>query len=159
MQGVGERIAALEAFRGRTALLVNPGVAVSTPAVFGRLGLKTGEGFGAPIAEAGDIAGWRNDLAPAAIALAPVIGEVIAGSRRSRASPAAMSGSGATCYALLDDGAETPDAAPGLVADADLARLTAGQWARATQKSTASRSASFSAESGKIASASRAMSP
>ena len=109
MQGVGERIAALEAFRGMTALLVNPGVAVSTPAVFGRLGLRTGEGFGAPIAEAGDIRGWRNDLAPAAIALAPVIGEAIAWlSAQPGVVHAAMSGSGATCYALLDDEAETP---------------------------------------------------
>ena len=38
-------------------------------------------------------------------------------------------------------------------------RMRAGQWARATQKSTASRSDSFHAESGKMASASRAMSP
>ena len=114
MQGVGERIAALEAFRGRTALLVNPGVAVSTPAVFGRLGLKTGEGFGAPVAEVGDIGGWRNDLAPAAIALAPVIGEAIAWlSAQPGVTHAAMSGSGATCYALLDDGAETPVPPPG----------------------------------------------
>jgi 4-diphosphocytidyl-2-C-methyl-D-erythritol kinase len=109
MQGVGERIAALEAFRSRPALLVNPGVAVSTPAVFGRLGLKTGQGFGAPIAEAGDIRGWRNDLAPAAIALSPVIGAAIAWlAAQPGVTHAAMSGSGATCYALLDDEAQTP---------------------------------------------------
>jgi 4-diphosphocytidyl-2-C-methyl-D-erythritol kinase len=114
MRGVGERIAPLEGFPGMTALLVNPGVAVSTPAVFGRLGLKTGESFGAAIEDAGNMRTWRNDLAPAAIALAPVIGAAIAWlSAQPGVTHAAMSGSGATCYALLDEKAQTPVPPPG----------------------------------------------
>lgn len=103
MQGVGERITPLPALEPRRALLVNPLVAVATPAVFKALGLEKGQSFAAPIADAGDPACWRNDLAAPAIAVAPVIGEVL---RRLEATPgvtrAFMSGSGATCVALYE---------------------------------------------------------
>lgn len=113
MQGVGERITPLSGFAPRAALLVNPLVEVSTPAVFARLGLDKGQSFGTPIADEADPAHWRNDLAEPAIACAPVIGEVLA---RLAASPgvtrAFMSGSGATCVALLADDGEVPDLDP-----------------------------------------------
>ncbi|MFO1131325.1 MAG: 4-(cytidine 5'-diphospho)-2-C-methyl-D-erythritol kinase [Hyphomicrobiales bacterium] len=113
MRGVGERIAPLAAFAPRAALLVNPLVEVSTPAVFARLGLGKGQSFGTPIADEGDPAHWRNDLAAPAIACAPVIGEVLA---RLSASPgvtrAFMSGSGATCVGLLADDGVLPDVDP-----------------------------------------------
>lgn len=113
MQGVGERITPLAGFAPRHAILVNPLVEVSTPAVFKGLALAKGQSFGTPIADARDPASWRNDLAAPAIALAPVIGDVLT---RLAATPgvtrAFMSGSGATCVALLEDAQVTADLDP-----------------------------------------------
>ena len=113
MQGVGERITPLAGFAPLPAILVNPLVEVSTPAVFRALGLEKGQSFGAPIADERDPAQWRNDLAAPAIALAPVIGEVLA---RLSATPgvtrAFMSGSGATCVALCRDDGVRPELDP-----------------------------------------------
>lgn len=113
MQGVGERITPLRSFAPQPAILVNPLVAVSTPSVFGRLALERGQSFRVAIADEDDPAQWRNDLAAPAIALAPVIGEVLA--RLSRApgvTRAFMSGSGATCVALCRDNAAAADLDP-----------------------------------------------
>jgi 4-diphosphocytidyl-2-C-methyl-D-erythritol kinase len=113
MQGVGERIAPIAGLRPQHAFLVNPMVAVSTPAVFGRLGLARGQSFGAPIADETDPSCWRNDLAPPAIALSPVIGEVLERLARSPGiTRAFMSGSGATCVGLCEPGAALPDLDP-----------------------------------------------
>lgn len=113
MQGVGEHITPLPGFAPRAAILVNPLVEVSTPAVFRGLGLEKGQSFGTPIADTQDSSGWRNDLAAPAIALAPVIGEVLT---RLAATPgvtrAFMSGSGATCVALCEDAHVKPDLDP-----------------------------------------------
>ena len=109
MRGIGERISALRQFRPRRALLVNPRMEVSTAAVFGRLGLARGQSFGEPIADDDAAHGWRNDLAAPAMALAPVIAEVIAELRRlPGVSRAFMSGSGATCVALIEEDAGMP---------------------------------------------------
>jgi 4-diphosphocytidyl-2-C-methyl-D-erythritol kinase len=109
MQGVGERITPIRGLAPCEAVLVNPLVAVSTPAVFGRLGLAKGQLYGEAIADETDPGSWRNDLAPPAVALAPVIGEVL---DRLKAAPgvtrAFMSGSGATCVALCEAGAPMP---------------------------------------------------
>ena len=87
---------------------------VSTPAVFKGLGLEKGQSFGAAIADEADASCWRNDLAKPAIALAPVIGDVL---RRLASTPgvtrAFMSGSGATCVALCEDVNVMPDLDPG----------------------------------------------
>jgi 4-diphosphocytidyl-2-C-methyl-D-erythritol kinase len=103
MQGVGERITPLADFKPVHAVLVNPGIAVSTPDVFGKLGLAKGQAFGEPIADPSDQATWRNDLAAPAIAVSPVIADVI---EWLRAMPgvthAFMSGSGATCVGISD---------------------------------------------------------
>jgi 4-diphosphocytidyl-2-C-methyl-D-erythritol kinase len=103
MQGVGERITPLSGFAPLRAILVNPLVAVSTPAVFKSLALEKGQSHGTAIADERDPATWRNDLAEPAIALAPVIGDVL---QRLAATPgvtrAFMSGSGATCVALCE---------------------------------------------------------
>lgn len=100
--GKGDILTNLEGLSGTPLLLVNPGVAVSTAAVF-----ETWDGQDrGPIAE-GDLLdrarASRNDLEPPALALAPVIAEVrtlldaAEGVLLSR-----MSGSGATCFALFD---------------------------------------------------------
>lgn len=113
MQGVGERITPLADFARRQAILVNPMVAVSTPEVFGRLGLAKGQSHGAGIESEDDPAHWRNDLAAPAIALEPVIGEVL---QRLAQAPgvtrAFMSGSGATCIALCAPDTPTPPLDP-----------------------------------------------
>lgn len=78
-------------------MLVNPGVAVSTAAVFAAWdGTDRG-----PL----DPAHWRegrNDLEPPARALAPAIGAVLEMLAVAGATLARMSGSGATCFALFE---------------------------------------------------------
>lgn len=113
MRGVGERITPLAGFTPLPAILVNPLVEVSTPTVFRGLALEKGQSCGAAIADERDPASWRNDLAEPAIALAPVIGDVL---RRLAATPGItrsfMSGSGATCVGLLADESAMPDLDP-----------------------------------------------
>ncbi len=110
--GKGEALIPVQGLADTPLLLVNPGVAVSTGAVFARWDGKDRGGIageGALLARA--IAG-RNDLQPAALALAPVIADVLSalegadGVRLAR-----MSGSGATCFALFDDARERDSAA------------------------------------------------
>ncbi|MDO9712315.1 4-(cytidine 5'-diphospho)-2-C-methyl-D-erythritol kinase [Paracraurococcus lichenis] len=118
MQGVGEVLLPAPALPRCGLLLVNPGVALPTPAVF-----KARQGGFTPPAElpaawpdaagmARDLAGLRNDLEPPAITLCPVIAEVLAA---LRALPgcllARMSGSGATCFGLFADAAAAQSAA------------------------------------------------
>ncbi|MCO6419842.1 4-(cytidine 5'-diphospho)-2-C-methyl-D-erythritol kinase [Siccirubricoccus sp. KC 17139] len=110
MQGIGEVLLPAPALPEYGLLLVNPGVALATPAVF-----RARQGGFTPMAElpaawpdaaamARDLAALRNDLEPPAIALCPVIAEVLAA---IRALPgcllARMSGSGATCFGLFPD--------------------------------------------------------
>ena len=123
-RGVGEALAPIDGLPGTPLLLINPGVAVSTAAVFGGWdGIDRGplpSGALLDRARAG-----RNDLAAPARTLAPVIGEVEA---MLAAAPgvllARMSGSGATCFALF---AGTDDR------DAAMAAATArGWWTLAT---------------------------
>lgn len=113
MRGIGERLTPLDGFRPRLAILVNPLAAVPTPEVFRRLALEKGQAFGSGIEDEGDPSRWRNDLAPPAIAIAPVIGEIL---QRLAAAPgvtrAFMSGSGATCVALCDGPSVSPDFDP-----------------------------------------------
>lgn len=108
--GKGEQLAPVTGVSGVPVLLVNPGVAVSTAAVFrGWDGVDRGPlGTGTLLERA---RAGRNDLEPPARAIAPVIGDVIA---RLEALPgvmlARMSGSGATCFALFEDARACADA-------------------------------------------------
>ncbi|WP_028965201.1 4-(cytidine 5'-diphospho)-2-C-methyl-D-erythritol kinase [Sphingomonas phyllosphaerae] len=117
-RGRGDALAPIAGLGDMPALLVNPGVAVSTAQVFAHWdGVDRGAldltGTTLERARAG-----RNDLQPPAEAIAPVIGAVISG---LAASPGAvltrMSGSGATCFALFDDAA-TRDSAAAAIANA-----------------------------------------
>lgn len=107
--GIGERLASVPALPACAILLVNPGVALPTPAVFGA---RSGDFSRArPV-----VGGWRdladfaadlgrrgNDLTEAAISLRPEVADVLDHLRRSeRAAHVAMSGSGATCFALYE---------------------------------------------------------
>jgi 4-diphosphocytidyl-2-C-methyl-D-erythritol kinase len=90
---------------GTPALLVNPGVPLSTRDVFGRW-----DGV-----DHGPLADWRdgrNDLEAAAIALVPEIAEVLDWLRKQPGAEfVRMSGSGATCFALFGDDAARDRAA------------------------------------------------
>ncbi len=118
MQGIGEVLAPAPALPDFGMVLVNPGVAVPTPAVFRA---RQGEFSLAPdLPEVwadvdtmvADLTTCTNDLQDAAIAIAPVIGEVL---RTLEALPGAklarMSGSGATCFAIFENPAAAQAAA------------------------------------------------
>lgn len=95
---------------GTPVILVNPRVPLATGAVFaGWRGEDHGPlpaGAASEIAEHG-----RNDLEAPAIALVPEVAAVLAALRRTGASLARMSGSGATCFALYPDSAAQSAAA------------------------------------------------
>jgi 4-diphosphocytidyl-2-C-methyl-D-erythritol kinase len=95
---------------GTPVLLVNPRVPLSTGPVFkGWDGIDRGampQGSARAIALAG-----RNNLEAPAIALCPVIADVLAALAQTGAWLSRMSGSGATCFALYDSEAELAAAA------------------------------------------------
>lgn len=127
-EGIGHDLTLAGPFPPLGLLLVNPGVPMSTPAVFGALTHRDGQGLpGLPKPnDAAALFDWlratRNDLQAPAIAMAPQIGDVLA---RLAELPGArfvrMSGSGATCFALFDE----PSAA---VAAADIVAAERSDW-------------------------------
>lgn len=115
MSGRGEIVGPALDLPPVCAVLVNPGVALSTPAVFAGIGLKPGERaiWGAhPHIETTEsfesllpkVRKGRNDMEDSASVLAPVVGHALAvlGAARG-ARLARMSGSGATCFALFEN--------------------------------------------------------
>jgi 4-diphosphocytidyl-2-C-methyl-D-erythritol kinase len=133
VSGIGEVIEAAPDLPPCAVVLVNPGLAVATAQVFARR-----EGAFSPPAPRGraatdarelaaQLSGSRNDLAPAAISLAPRIADVLEALRHAHGCRLArMSGSGATCFGLFDRDGEATAAA----------RTIAGRrpewWVRAT---------------------------
>jgi 4-diphosphocytidyl-2-C-methyl-D-erythritol kinase len=129
MGGIGEILRPAPALPPCGILLVNPGVAVPTPAVF-----KARQGaFSAPAslpaswstaaAMAADLKTLTNDLQAPAIALQPVIGEVLATlAALPGALLARMSGSGATCFAIF------PTPATATAAAASIAQPNWWRW-------------------------------
>ena len=110
-EGRGEQLSPAPSLPVLDAVLVNPGVPVSTPAVYraldaaGRFGEVARPRMPAAFEDAVEVAGWlatqRNDLEPPAIATAPEVGvvlETLAGERETLL--ARVSGSGGTCFAL-----------------------------------------------------------
>jgi 4-diphosphocytidyl-2-C-methyl-D-erythritol kinase len=118
MASIGERLGPPLRLPRLFALLVNPGVAVETAAVFRALGLQLGQDHADAQRTAGPDASAAttpakliaalsetgNDLEAPARKVAPMVATVLAelaalpGCRLAR-----MSGSGATCFALFDD--------------------------------------------------------
>jgi 4-diphosphocytidyl-2-C-methyl-D-erythritol kinase len=116
MSGIGERLEPVPAVPPLWLVLVNPGVGVSTPAVFKALAgaRSTVAEPRLPPADPAGFFAWvaarGNDLEAPACGLAPVIRDVLAALRRLPGCRLArMSGSGATCYGLF----ENEDAARG----------------------------------------------
>jgi len=138
MRGIGEKLSAPLDLPPLPAVLVNPGVALATKAVF------AGWTPAAPpppppfdLAAAANAANREqllqlliaqaNDLEGPAIALAPVIAEVLAALRAlAGCRLARMSGSGATCFALFFAAAEA------IVAAKTLSGRYPHWWVRAT---------------------------
>lgn len=120
--GIGEELAPAPALPEIALVLVNPGIALSTPAVYGAR-----EGAFSQAARftelprdarglAALLAARRNDLTEAAESLCPAIGEVLhALAAASGCRLARMSGSGATCFGLFDDEAAARHAAAALM--------------------------------------------
>jgi 4-diphosphocytidyl-2-C-methyl-D-erythritol kinase len=106
-RGIGEEIAPLACWPRLDMVLVNPGVAVSTPAVFSRLSRHDYPPLPRlpETPDAAEAIAWlaraRNDLEPPARAEAPAIGEALDALAQAGASLARMSGSGATCFGLF----------------------------------------------------------
>jgi 4-diphosphocytidyl-2-C-methyl-D-erythritol kinase len=110
-EGLGERLSPAPRFPVIEAVLINPGVASPTGAVYRAFDQTAGQcsadlpvlpdAFDKTEALAALLRDQRNDLEAPAIALNPVIGEVLG---LCRAAPesllARVSGSGATCFAL-----------------------------------------------------------
>lgn len=122
--GIGERLEPATELPPCAMLLVNPGVALPTAEVFAaRRGpfspVRPVDRTWRDLADlVEDLAARGNDLAAAAISLRPEIGavlELLRGSGGVRY--AAMSGSGATCFALCDDRAAAERAAATVPAD------------------------------------------
>jgi len=137
MWGIGRETMPVPAFPPLPAVLVNPGVPLSTAAVFGALGAppaperiavpSISDGFPDLASVATYVNAHGNDLEPPAKALCPAIGTVLAA---LGAAPGAllahMSGSGPTCFALF----ETAEAAE--AAERRIRALEPGWWTVAT---------------------------
>jgi 4-diphosphocytidyl-2-C-methyl-D-erythritol kinase len=111
MAGRGETLTPLTSLPPLPLLLVNPGAAVPTKDVFAALVDRRGTDMKLPANGFSDLAdllrfleATGNDLEAPALGLQPVIGEVLFA---LQALPGAlftrMSGSGATCFALMPD--------------------------------------------------------
>ncbi|MEC3911205.1 4-(cytidine 5'-diphospho)-2-C-methyl-D-erythritol kinase [Sphingobium sp. CR2-8] len=121
--GRGERLTrhVVEGLEGLPMLLVNPGVGVSTARVFAGWD-RIDRGALDAVSFAALREDGRNDLQAAALAVAPVIGDVLAVLKaQDGLLLARMSGSGATCFALFRD-----DAA--LAAAAQAVRRASADW-------------------------------
>jgi 4-diphosphocytidyl-2-C-methyl-D-erythritol kinase len=126
MRGIGEILSAPVGLPALPAVLVNPGVAVPTKDVFAKLALRPGETCGA--AQEFDprqlddrdalmtyMRQHPNDLERPAVALQPVIAQVLAAlAEQQGCGLARMSGSGATCFGLFGSDREAAAAAQAL---------------------------------------------
>ncbi|MDP6175521.1 MAG: 4-(cytidine 5'-diphospho)-2-C-methyl-D-erythritol kinase, partial [Rhodospirillales bacterium] len=115
VSGIGEKLSVAPPLPDAWLVLANPGVTLATPDVFGALDLGGGFSDPNPLINAPkdaeglgrQLALRRNDLTRPAISFAPGIARVLdeleglAGCRLAR-----MSGSGATCFALMDGAPE-----------------------------------------------------
>jgi 4-diphosphocytidyl-2-C-methyl-D-erythritol kinase len=124
VSGIGDAVTPLDGLPTAPVVLVNPGVAVPTPAVF--KAHKRDFSSAPPVWRmppsgvrelAARLSAQRNDLTTAAETVAPAIGEVL---DALRAAPgchvARMSGSGATCFGIFANAASAETAAHTLAA-------------------------------------------
>ena len=136
MRGVGEQLSPPLTLPPLYAVLVNPGVAVATRDVFAGWKPNSGRPAALDAVALGKLADTErflqflqsqtNDLETPAVSLAPVIAEALAALRALPGCEVArMSGSGATCFALM------PSAAAAAAAAKTLQDKFPGWWVRA----------------------------
>jgi 4-diphosphocytidyl-2-C-methyl-D-erythritol kinase len=144
MRGIGEILSSPFKLPPLQGVLVNPGVALATKAVFARWKPPA-----APVVPADltvltamskrdqlvrFLLSQANDLESAAIALAPVVADVLlALSSQPRCELARMSGSGATCFAVFASAVDAIKAAEAIHAEYP------NWWVRATALGSATR--------------------
>lgn len=118
MQGIGELLTDVDV-PPLHAVLVNPRVDVPTGPVFAGLASKENPPQD-PLPKDGAWLDWlikqRNDLEEPALALAPVIGEVLEALTAQGSALSRMSGSGATCFGLFTSAHAASNAAETLKA-------------------------------------------
>lgn len=109
-RGIGDEVSPLSAFPALGLVLVNPGIAVSTPDVFKALSRRDNDAL-PPLPRRLDfhaVRNWlestRNDLEGAASSIEPAVGEALKALKRADSAFARMSGSGATCFGLFETG-------------------------------------------------------
>jgi len=130
MRGIGEDITPLSGLGQLSAILVNPGVAVSTGAIFKAMDAQPRETDPKETASEGDLLSralsGTNEMQDAAIVQAPVISDVLrAVAQQTGCALARMSGSGATCFGIFRSDAQAQQAAQAI------ALAEAGWWVRA----------------------------
>ena len=116
-KGIGEELTAVNGLPELYLVLVNPGVAVSTPEVFNRLSNRNNPALPAlpDDLNLANFAEWlsrtRNDLQLPAFQLSPAIGDTLIALAETAPLLTRMSGSGATCYGLFPNAALAAKAA------------------------------------------------
>lgn len=130
MRGIGEQLDPVPPVPALPVVLVNPGVALSTPEVFRALQDTENDPLPEPEwQDAESLIAWlarcRNDLTAPACRIAPIIGDVLSKLSDQGALLSRMSGSGATCFGIFPD----PDHA--IASARTLTQL--GWWAVATR--------------------------
>jgi 4-diphosphocytidyl-2-C-methyl-D-erythritol kinase len=144
MRGIGEVLFGPFKLPALQGVLVNPGVALETKAVFARWKPPATPGVPADLTVLTAMSkrdqlvrfllSQANDLESAAIALAPVVADVLlALSSQPHCELARMSGSGATCFAVFASAADAIKAAEALHAEYP------SWWVRATALGGATR--------------------
>ena len=116
MRGIGEKIELLPGLGQLSAILVNPGVAVSTGRIFKAMDAAPRATLPRANVETGDLLSralsGENDMQEFAIALTPIISEVLrAIAQQTGCELARMSGSGATCFGIFRSDAQATAAA------------------------------------------------
>lgn len=105
--GIGEKMVAVPPLRDATFILVNPGIGISTAAIFAKFALTRAEknstltGFQKLRSEDLSHARFENDLEEVTIGLFPVIGEIKKALKSLGAETVLMSGSGATVFGIF----------------------------------------------------------
>ena len=124
MQGLGELLTPLPPLPPLHLVLVNPRLALSTPAVFKAMTRRDNAPMPDLLPDFPDasaliefLAECRNDLQPPAIALLPQIADCLAALEAAGAALSRMSGSGATCFGLFADAAAAQAAADAIAAE------------------------------------------
>lgn len=109
MRGLGERVEPVLGVPALWMLLVNPGQALATPAVFQALASRQNAPMPQHLPQWSDAVGFcdwlntqRNDLEPPALSLVPQVAEVLTAlTQQPGCLLARMTGSGATCFAVF----------------------------------------------------------